>query len=162
MPFGIAQAGNIKKPFHKSLFSAKIKNNGFLTCNCFDKSSLDIDFAAALQSSGKLPGTPTATMQPVETNVITVVLENVARAIGAKDTDLAVVMIFEPIKKYVASFTSAGKMADGLAHIFLPDTPGKKKLYGYICFINEAVLAGKLKSENISDRSFCGVVDIGG
>jgi hypothetical protein len=41
MPFGITQAGNIKKPFHKSLFFAKITNNGFLTCNCFDLENTD-------------------------------------------------------------------------------------------------------------------------
>ena len=50
-------------------------------------------------------------------------------------------------------------MADGQANIILPDTPVNKKLYGYLCFINEAVLAGKLKSENISNSCFCGVVD---
>jgi len=57
---------------------------------------------------------------------------------------------------------SAAKRADGQAHIILPETAAKKKLYGYLCFINEAVLAGKLKPENISNSCFCGVVEIGG
>jgi len=43
-----------------------------------DKSFLSIDFAAVLQSRGKLPGTPTATMQPVGTNVVTMMWETVA------------------------------------------------------------------------------------
>ena len=123
---------------------------------------LSIDFAKARVSQGNLPGALNATMQQSGTNGITVTWENVGGAKGAKDTDLAVVLLFDPTTKYVASFTSAGKRAYGQAHIILPDTPCNKKLYGYLCFINEAVLAGKLNPENISDSCFCGVVEIGG
>jgi hypothetical protein len=124
--------------------------------------SLSIDFAKARVSRGNLPGTPNATMQQTGTNEITVTWENVAGAKGAKDSDLAVVLLFDPITKYVASFTNAGKRTDGQAHFILPENTTNKKLYGYLCFINEAVLAGKLKPENISDSCFCGVVEIGG
>jgi len=109
-----------------------------------------------------LPGTPNATMQQTGTNEITVTWENVAGAKGALDSDLAVVLLFDPITKYVASFTNAGKRADGQAHLTLPENTGNKKLYGYLCFINEVVLAGKLNPENISDSCFCGMVEVGG
>jgi hypothetical protein len=71
-------------------------------------------------------------------------------------------LLFDPITKYIASFTSAGKRADGQTRSILPENTGNKKLYGYLCFINEAVLAGKLKPENISDSCFCGVVEVVG
>jgi len=101
-------------------------------------------------------------MQQTGTNDLTVVWENIAGAKGAKDADLAVVLLFDPTTKFVASFMSAAKRADRQAHIILPETPANKILYGYLCFINEAVLAGKLKPENISNSCFCGVVEIGG
>ncbi len=123
---------------------------------------MSIDFHAALRSRGKLPGTPNATMQPAGTKVVTVAVENVAGAKWAKDTDLAVVLLYDSTTEYVASFTSAGKRAEGQAHIILPENPGNKNLYGYLCFINEAVLAGKLKPGNISDSCFCEVVEIDG
>jgi len=90
------------------------------------------------------------------------VRENVAGVKGAKDANIAIVLIFDPTTKYVASFTSSGKRAEGQAHIILPGASTNKKLYGYLCFINEAVLAGKLYPENISDSCFCGVVENGG
>ena len=124
--------------------------------------SLSIDFARARVSHGNLPGALNATIQQAGTNGATVTWENVTGAKGARDTDLAVVLLFDPTTKYVASFMSAGKRAEGQAHIILPETSGSKKLYGYLCFINEAVLAGKLYPENISDSCFCGVVEIGG
>jgi hypothetical protein len=124
--------------------------------------SLSIDFAKARVSRGNLPGTPNATMKQTGTNEITIVWEIVAGAKGAMDTDLAVVLLFDPITKYVASFTNAGRRIDGQAQILLPENTGNKKLYGYLCFISEAVLAGKLKPENISDSCFCGVVEVGG
>jgi len=86
------------------------------------------------------------------------VRENVAGVKGAKDTNIAIVLIFDPTTKYVDWFTNAGKRADGQANFILPDTPGNRKLYGNLSFFNEAVLAGKLKIENISDMCFCGVV----
>jgi len=124
--------------------------------------SLSIDFAKARVSQGNLPGALNAMMQVTGTNGIAVVWENIAGANGAKDTDLAVVLLFDPTTKYVASFMSAGKRTDGQANIILPETPANKKIYGYLCFINEAVLAGKLKPENISNSCFCGVVEIEG
>jgi hypothetical protein len=124
--------------------------------------SLSIDFAKARVSRGNLPGTPKATMQQTRTNEITITWENVAGAKGAKDSDLAVVLFIDPITKYVASFTNAGRRIDGQAQILLPENTGNKKLYGYLCFINEVVLAGKLKPENISDSCFSGLVEVGG
>ena len=122
---------------------------------------MNIGFSAARPSKGNLPGTPNATMQQTGTNEITITWENVAGVKGAKDTDLAVVLLFDPTTKYVGSFTNAGRRIDGQAQILLPENTGNKKLYGYLCFINEAVLAGKLKPENISDSCFCGVVEVG-
>ncbi len=121
---------------------------------------LNIDFTKALVSKGNLSGTLNAAMQQFGTNAITITWENFAGAKGAKDSDIAVVLLFDPITKYVASFMSAGKRAEGKAHIILQEASGNKKLYGYLCFINEAVLAGKLKPENISDSCFCGVVEV--
>jgi hypothetical protein len=63
-----------------------------------ETSTLSLDISAAQLSRGNLPGIPAATMQPAETNVITVVLENVAGAKGAYDTNLTVVLIFDSIK----------------------------------------------------------------
>jgi len=57
-----------------------------------------------------------ASMQQSGANSITLVWENAAGMPGSKDTDLAVVMILNPTKKYVASYTSAGKKADGQAN----------------------------------------------
>ena len=76
-----------------------------------------------------------ASMQQSGANSITLVWENAAGMPGSKDTDLAVVLLFDPLTKYVASFMSAGKMADGQAIIILTDTPGNRKLYGYPVFI---------------------------
>ncbi len=123
---------------------------------------MSIGFSAARLLKGNLPGTPNATMQQTATNGVIIAWENVAGAKGAKDSDIAVVLLFDPITKYVASFTNGGKRADGQANIILPENTGNKKLYGYLCFINKVVLAGKLKPENISDSCFCGVVDVGG
>jgi hypothetical protein len=123
---------------------------------------LSIDFTKARVSHGNLPGALNSAMQQTGTNTITITWENVAGAKGAKDLDIAVVLLFDPTTKYVASFMSAGKRAVGQAHIILPGASTNKKLYGYLCFINEAVLAGKLKPENISDSCWCGVVEIEG
>lgn len=124
--------------------------------------SLSIDFAAARVSRGILPGVASATMQQSSSNSITVVWENQASVPGAKDNDIAAVLLFDLSGKYVASYMNAGKRSAGQANVILPETLGNKKLYGYLCFINEAVLAGKLKPENISNSCFCGVVEIGG
>jgi hypothetical protein len=126
------------------------------------KSSLNIDYSTARPGKGNLPVTPNATMQQTGIHEITMTWENVAGAKGALDSDLAVVLLFDPITKYVVTFTNAGRRIDGHAHILLPKNTGNVKVYGYLCFINEAVLAGKLKPENISDSCFCGVVEIGG
>ena len=109
-----------------------------------------------------MPGTPNATMQQAGTNGITVTWENVAGAKGAKDSDIAVVLLFDPSTKYVASLSNADKKADEQTHLILPENTGNKKLYGYLCFISEADLAGKLKPENVSDSCFCWMVEIGG
>jgi hypothetical protein len=101
-------------------------------------------------------------MQQSGANSITVVWENAAIVPGAKDTDIAVVLLFDSSTHYVAWFTQTNKRSDGQTKIDIPETLGNKKLYGYLCFINEAVLAGKLKPENISDSCFCGVVEIVG
>jgi len=50
-----------------------------------------------------------ASMQQSGANSITLVWENAADKPGSRDTDPAVVLLFDPLTKYVASFMSAGK-----------------------------------------------------
>lgn len=121
---------------------------------------LSIDFAAARVSRGNLPGVAKATIQLTSLNRITVAWENLTGLKGAKDTDIAVVLIFDSFSKYVATFTNTSTRSAGQVNIVLPDNLPNIKLYAYLCFINDAVLTGRIKPENISDSCFCGEVEI--
>ncbi len=121
-----------------------------------------IDPSVARVSQGNLPGVAQASMVQNGTHSISFFWENLAMEKGAKDTDIAVVLLFDPRTNYAVWSTNAGKRADGQANILLTETPHNIKLNGYMCFINEAVLAGKLTAANISDSCFCGLVEMEG
>jgi hypothetical protein len=118
-----------------------------------------IDYAMIRVSRGSLPGAANALMQQKDDKSISFEWECMAGGSGAKDSDMAVVLLFDPSKNYVEWFSNAGKRGNRQANILLSKTSGSLKLYGYLCFINEHVLTGKFLPENISDSFFCGILE---
>jgi hypothetical protein len=120
---------------------------------------ISIDYSIIRVSRGSLPGVANASIQLEDDNNITFEWESMAGGSGAKDNDLAVVLLFDPSKNYVEWFSNAGKRVDRHAKILPSETSGNLKLYGYLCFINERFLTGKILPENISDSFFCGILE---
>jgi hypothetical protein len=120
---------------------------------------ISIDYPMIRVSRGSLPGVANASMQLENDNSITFEWESIVGGSGAKNNDIAVILLFDPLKKHVQWFSNAGKRVDRHAKILLSETSGNTKLHGYLCFINERFLTGKILPENISDSFFCGILE---